>query len=1088
MNQSGYPRALIVLLLPLLSFCSFASKADDTRLLRQPSISKNHITFVYGADVWVADINGRNVLRLTSTPAVETEPHLSPDGKHIAFSSNRTGSYAVYVIPTEGGQPQRLTWHADNAMVRGWSPDGESVLYASGRDTAPRPINRLWTVPVSGGPATLVNKQWAHNGAFSADGEKMVIDRMQRWDVEWRHYRGGQNTPLVILDLDTNLETFIPNERTTDIEPVWVGDRIFFISDRDWIANIWAYDPKKGELEQITFYEQNDVKQLSSNGELLAFEHNGYLHTLDPKTKRSTRLAIEVKGDFPLADTQWTDVSESATAATLSPTGKRALFQARGDVFTVPVENGDVRNLSESSGAADRKPIWSPKGDVIAWFSDMGGEGYKLVLQQQDGLSPPRTLSIGESKMAWEPTFSPDGSYIAFVDDDVRIRVINLQSGELQTVDTGGSNLERGYNGITWSTDSNWLAYSKAASNSFRQIWVWSNETKQKTALTNRFADAFAPAWDRNGQHLYFLASTDYGLNSGWANTSSMGAEAEYAAYVVNLQQDAASPFAPKSDEEPVESEDDASDAESDEAKQEEEAESDNGVVIDLQNIERRTLALSVPAANYAYTISGPEGTLFIAERAPEGPVVSLHKFTLEEGKATPFVAGITSASISHDGKHLLVKSGKSWKVLDTGKPKADDGKTLNVALQMKLDRAQEWQQMFHEAWRYQRDYFYDPDMHGRDWDQVLERYAPLVPYIKHRADLSYVLDMVNGELSVGHSFVFGGDFPEVAKSKAGLLGADLSTADGYWKIERIYTSESWNPGLKGPLDQPGMDVSAGDFIVAVNGKDVTASDNIYQWLDGTADVQTVLHINSEPNRDGARQVVVKPIASERNLRQRNWIEDNRRKVDELSDGKLAYVWVPNTSNAGFTSFTRYFFAQQDKLGAVIDERFNGGGFLDDYMVDLMSRELRAAITNEVPDGKPIQLPAGLKGPKALLVNELAGSGGDFFPWVFRQQQIGPLIGARTWGGLVKSSVHYRLVDGGALTAPDNAVFDPINNRWIGENVGIAPDIDVYQDARALNSDRDPQLERGVQEVLKMLNERQLVEVVPPAYPAPTKR
>lgn len=1075
------------LLFSILAFL-LPAHASETRLLRSPTISESHISFEYGGDIWLADLSGNNVKRLTSTSAVEREPHFSPDGKTIAFSSNRSGSYSVYSVSIDGGKPTRLTWHADAAFVRGWTPDGAKVLFSSGRDTAPRPIHRLWTVPASGGPASLVNQQWATNGAYSTKGDKLVIDRMQRWDQEWRHYRGGQNTALVVLDLSTNEEIKIPNEASTDVEPVWLDEHIYFISDRAWVANVWAFSLSTGQLEQITFFEQDDVKQLSSNGKILAFEQNGYLYTLDPKNKKITRLSITVKGDFPWAETQWEALAQSARAGTLSPTGKRAVFQARGEIFTVPIENGNVRNLSQSSGVADRKPIWSPLGDTIAWFSDQGGEGYRLVLQAQDGLSAPEFISIGESKMAWEPKFSPDGKHIAFVDDDVRIRVLTLANKKIQTVDVGGTNIERGNNGIAWSPDSRWLAYSKAGSNSFRQIWLWSLDNEKTSAVTNRFADSHSASWDLSGKHLYFLASTDIGLQSGWANTSSMGTQSQYLAYVINLNIDEPSPFAPKSDEEPAQDNEDNGDNGKEDKKEDASKDEDLVVNVDFENIERRIFSLPLSPANYAFTVSGPAGQVFIAERADSGPMLSLHKFVLEDAKATKFIGGVRSASISSDANHLLVNAGSDWKVLDTGGPEADDGKTLKLDLQMKLNRQEEWRQMFLEAWRYQRDYFYDPNMHGRDWDLVLERYLPLVEFVRHRSDLTYLLDMVNGELSVGHSFVFGGDFPETPDSKAGLLGADLQATNNGWQISRIFTAESWNPGLLGPLDQPGLDVSQGDYIVGINGRELSASDNIYKHLDGTLDTQTVLHINSKGSFEGARKITVVPTGSETNLRQRTWVEDNRRLVDKLSGGKLAYVWVPNTSSSGFVNFTRYFFGQQDKQGAVIDERFNGGGLLDDYMVDLMSRDLRAAITNEVPNGSPMQLPAGIKGPKVLLINELAGSGGDFFPWVFRQQKIGPLIGMTTWGGLVKSSVHYSLVDGGALTAPDNAIFDPSTQQWIAENTGVAPDIRVYQDAKSLNAGRDPQLERGVQEALKMLEQRKVVLPVVPPFPTPATR
>jgi tricorn protease len=570
-----------------------------------------------------------------------------------------------------------------------------------------------------------------------------------------------------------------------------------------------------------------------------------------------------------------------------------------------------------------------------------------------------------------------------------------------------------------------------------------------------------------------------------------MQADPSYAAYVSVLRADDPSPFPPRSDEEPV-GEEDVEGEEQEEPDEGEEAQEENGeeatVRIDFDGIERRIVALPMPTGNYAVTVAGPAGSVFIGERVSGSPGMTLHKFSLEEREATEFATGVSQVSVSHDGKKLLLRSGRRWRVVGTDRPPNGSDGTLDVSLRMQLDRAIEWQQMFDEAWRYERDFFYDPDMHGNDWDAVYDRYAPLVPYVRHRADLTYILDQVNGELSVGHSFVFGGDYPPVDTSRVGLLGADLAAADGRWRIARIYTFESWNPNLSAPLDRPGLEVEEGHYLVGVNGEELTAADDPYRLLDGTAGRQTVLHVNDAPSMEDAWTVTVEPIRSEYALRQRAWVEDNRRRVDELSDGRLAYVWVPNTGGGGVVSFDRYLFAQQDKLGAVIDERFNGGGLLDDYMVDLVTRELRAAITNEVPNGEPFRLPAGVLGPKVLLVNELSGSGGDFFPWVFRQQEAGPLIGKRTWGGLVKSSVHYALVDGGGLTAPDNAVFDPIANEWIAENEGVPPDIEVEQNARSVAEGRDPQLERAVEELLRLVEQADRPSVTPPPFSTPARR
>ncbi len=1047
--------------------------AQGTRLLRQPSISDKLIAFVYGADIWVVDKKGGEARRITSTAAVEADPHFSPDGLSIAFTSNRSGVASVYMVSAEGGTPTRLTWFPSPSYARGWSPDGKYVLYASTRETAPVGYARLWMVPANGGPSNLLPAPFGFDGSFAPDGKKMAVDRVSRWDVEWRGYRGGQNTALQILDLHSLTEKSIPSDRTYDVRPVWLGNMVYFLSDRDNCMNIWSFDPDNDKLTQVTTVKHTDIKWLAGNEKELVYEWNGYLHVLDRATGKSEQLNITVNGDFPWAETRWENVTSKAENASLSPTGKRIVLEARGEIFTVPVENGDVRNITQSSGAADRQPLWSPDGKQIAWFSDAGGNGYALHIASQDGSNTIKTISIGESKLAWEPTWSPDNKRIAFVDNKVRIQVIELSTGKITTADTAGSNIERGGMGLVWSPDSKWLAYSRTAPNNFRRITIWSLESNKKTALTDPMADAIQPAWDRDGRHLYFLATTSIALGSGWANTSSIQAKPVFGAYITVLRKEDPSPFPLKSDEEP--------DSTSGAKKAKDTSANDKAVRIDFENIGRRILSLPIPEGNYNEMIAGPKGTVFIEAEN------TLSKFTIETKKSEEFAKGASGVSVSANGEKILLRSGENWRVVSTSKsPSPEEGK-VNMVLKMELDRIAEWKQIFEEAWRYERDYFYDPNLHGRNWQEVWERYAPLVPYIRHRSDLTYLLDQVGGELSVGHSFVFGGDFPAVENSNVGLPGADLVQKEGRWQIKRIFTTESWNPGLRAPLAEPDLKVKEGDFIISVDGKNLAADTDPYSLFEGKANKQTMLTINNKPTAEGAWTIKVSLIDNETGLRQRTWVEDNRRKVDELSKGRLGYVWVPNTGGPGFVSFNRYYFAQQDKEGAVIDERFNGGGLLDDYMVDLMVRRLRASITNEVPGGIPFRLPAGILGPKVLLINEMAGSGGDFFPWAFRHQNVGPLIGTRTWGGLVKSSVHYALVDGGAITAPDNAVFDPVQHKWIAENEGIAPDIEQKNDALSVSKGIDAQLEKAVEQVLRLLDKEPTPKFTHPDYSRPAK-
>lgn len=1081
-------------LLPLLIlFISISIFSQGTRLLRQPALSDNHIAFAYASDIWVADRDGGNVNRITSTQAQESNPHISPDGKTIAFTSNRSGNSAVYIVPIEGGTPTQLTWAPGGAGVRDWTNDGSSILFSSARGSAPARHNYLWTVSKNGGPASKMTSQWGWDAEYSPDGKSIILDRNSRWDTEWRMYRGGQNTPLIVLNLEDNSEVLIPNEQTTDIQPVWHQEDVYFISDRNGSANIWKYVFATQALTQVTQFTGSDVKTLAGHDGTLIFERDGLLHTLDLATNEIASIEINIIGDFPWAETKWEDVSKRARSVSLSATGKRLVMESRGEIFTVPAKDGAPRNITKSSGAADRRPIWSPNGDQIAYFSDAGGKGYGLMLQDQSGMKEPVRIDIGKSKLGWEPTWSPDGDRIAFVDDDTWIQIVNLKTKTIKAIGHAGNNLDRGNMNLAWSPDSKWLAYNTSDVNGLRKIMVWKVGTVSPKRLTDEFADSVYPTWDRDGKHLYFAASTDVGLGSGWANTSAMQADPEYATYVLNLTSDETSPFEPKSDEEEVKKEE-KDDKDKDKKKDKKDKKKDGdekkdevemAVKIDFNNLTRRIMPLPLDEGNFVQLIAGPKGSVFIAERKPGSSGLTIHKFKLEDGEAKEFVTGAGYLSTSSDGKKLLSKMKGSWTIMDAGGASGKGGESVKVNLKMNLDRGEEWKQIFEETWRYERDYFYDPNIHGRDWDDVYVRYSPLVPHIKHRADLNYVLDQINGELSVGHSFVGGGDYPDVEDSKMGMIGADLVADNGRWKIKRIYTTESWNPGLSGPLDRPGTKIKNGYYLVGVNGEELKATDNPYRLFDGTAGEQTIIHVNDKPSFIGAWQEIIEPIRSDNGLRTRAWVEDNRRLVDSLSGGKLAYIWVPNTSGRGIMSFNRYFFAQQDKLGAVIDERFNGGGLLDDYMVDNMTRKIRAAITNEVPNGAPMKLPAGILGPKVLLINEMAGSGGDFFPWVFRQQNAGQLIGTTTWGGLVKSSTHYAMIDGGRVTCPDNAIFDPVKNEWVGENKGIAPDIFVRQDAKSLSQGRDPQLERAVMEVLKEVKKENAKPINAPPFSKP---
>ena len=624
----------IVLFLLFISFESFG----QTKLLRQPSISDSHIAFSYASDIWVANKDGSNVNRITSTQAIESNPHISPDGKTIAFTSNRSGNDAVYIVPIAGGTPTQLTWLPGGATVRDWTNDGSAILFSSARGVAPSRHNYLWTVSKNGGPSTRISAQWGNDAEYSPDGKSVILDRVRRWDVEWRMYRGGQNTPLIILNLDNHAEVLLSNEQTTDIEPVWLKSGIYFISDRKGTSNIWNYDVTTQALKQITTFTGSDVKTLAGHGDMLAFERDGLLHKLDLATNAITNIEIDIIGDFPWSESKWKDISKSVKSVSLSTTGKRLVMESRGEIFSVPAKDGAARNLTQSSGVAERRPIWSPKGDQIAYFSDAGGKGYGLMLQDQSGMKDPVRIDIGNSKLGWEPTWSPDGERIAFVDDDTWIQIVNIKTKSIKAIGHAGNNLDRGNMNLAWSPDSKWLAYNTSGANSLRKIMLWQVGTSTPKRITNEFADAIYPTWDRGGKHLYFAASTDIGLGAGWANTSAMQSNPEYATYVMNLTADEASPFEPKSDEEDVIKEE-KKDKDSKDDKKKDKGDKENEkdeeileVKIDFKNAARRTMALPLDKGNVVQMIAGPEGSVFISVRNSDSRAITIHKFKLESG------------------------------------------------------------------------------------------------------------------------------------------------------------------------------------------------------------------------------------------------------------------------------------------------------------------------------------------------------------------------------------------------------------------------------------------------------------------------
>ena len=1111
-------RALPWTVLPALTFAvlNAAPNGDPTKLLRAPAISATHIAFAYANNIWVVDRAGGNARRLTSFQGTTSNPHFSPDGRMLAFTGDYAGNTDVYTVPSEGGEPKRLTWHPGGDTVQGWTPDGKAIVFASGRASwAPSGAPRFWTVPAEGGVEEPMPLPRAFQGKISPDGSKIAYRMNNTWDEERRNYKGGKNRPVWIVDLKTYDLVSPPWTDSHDKDPVWIGETVYFLSDRDGVHNVWSYEAKSRKLTQLTKFTDFDVKTLNSGAGQLVFEQAGQVHTADPKSGRSQVVNIRAVGDFPWMMPRWEDVTGRMTNIALSPTGKRVVVEARGEVFTIPAEKGDVRNLTASAGSAERAPAWSPDGKFVSYFSDKSGE-YKLVLEEQDGLKPPREITLPKANFYYTPSWSPDSKKLLYTDTNLNVWVMDVERGSPKIVGNDPWMVPERTLHPTWSPDSKYVAFASRLNSLYRAIFVANVETGEKIQITDGLADAMYPVWDASGKYLWFLASTDFALASQWLDMTSYGREETFGLYFAVLKKGEPSPLLPESDEDAgipagpprpgggrgQAAAADATSGNDGQAQPPARPRTPVTVQIDADGLQQRIISVpGVSARRYSELTAGAPGMVFYLEAGSgAGGGTTLHRYRLTDRRSATFMAGVAEYDVSADGRKLLYRTGGGGGRgrggeggtaglflvdADRNPPQAGQGR-LNATLRMYLEPRAEFAQIFNEGWRHQRDYLYVTNAHGSDWPKMKTMYGALLPHVNHRADLNYLLDNMGAEIAVGHSYVRGGDMPSVPQSPGGLLGADLAVENSRYKIAKIYDNESWNPDLRAPLAAPGVDVSVGDYIVAVNGIELRAPDNIYRLLDGTANRQTVLAVNSKPALEGARQVTVIPVASEQGLRTRAWVEHNRRLVDKLSNGKLAYVYVPNTGQPGFTSFNRYYFAQQHKQGAIIDERFNGGGSAADYIIEILDRDFDGYFNNVAGERMPFTSPsAGIWGPKVMIINEMAGSGGDLMPYMFKRRGVGPLVGKRTWGGLVHTADTPAFVDGGSMIAPRGGFIDR-DGKWAVENEGVAPDIDVENWPKEVIAGKDPQLERAVEEAMRLLKanppKRMTTEPAPPTW------
>jgi len=1098
-------KQLIPIVALILIATSFVCAQDNPLLMRTPTLNKTHIVFSYAGDLWAVARDGGEASRLTTGVGREFNPLFSPNGQWIAFTGEYDGNVDVYVMPAAGGVPRRLTYHPGPDQLAGWTPDGRQVLMVSGRSAETGRTAQLFTMAVDGVYPTPVPLPMAYEGSYSPDGARLAYVPLPRSFNAWKHYRGGTATPVFIANLSDSSVEKIPRADSNDFNPMWpAGDarKIYFLSDRNGAITLFAYDTASKKVSQAIDNPGLDIKSASvSTGggpDTIVYEQFGSLNLYDLNSARTKRVVVTINGDIPSVRPKYEKVGERILNSGLSPTGARALFEARGEIITVPAEKGDVRNLTNTTGVADRDPAWSPDGKWIAYFSDESGE-YALHLKQQSGMGEVKKINLGNPpSFFYSPHWSPDSKKIAFADKRLNLWYLDIDKGTPIKIDTSKRGL--GFN-ASWSPDSRWVAYTKPVESWYSAVFIYSLEEAKSRQVTDGLSDASTASFDKNGKHLFFMASTDIGPKLSGFDMSSYPHQPTRSVYVVVLKKTDPSPLAPESDEEktaeekkpdapsdkPAESDPkaDPATAAAQPSPKPDDKKAPPRVTIDFDRVGQRILALPIPARNFVGLATAKTNTIFLFEQLPASPGVTgvtLHKFDMEKRKLEKVLDGVRSFDLSANGEKMLFRQGDNWFIASTTQPiKPGEGKIKTEDMEVYVDPKAEWQQMYREAWRIQRDFFYDPNYHGLDLKATAKRYEPYLAALTHRADLSYLFQEMFGELTVGHLYVQGGDVANPKRVPGGLLGADYALVNGRYRFAKIYDGENWNPELRAPLTQPGVNVQEGEYLLAVNGQNITANENVYSFFQNTANKQIVIRVGPNPDGAGSREVTVVPVANEGGLRTLAWIEGNRRKVDQMTGGKLAYVWLPDTAGGGYTNFNRYYFAQLHKQGAVIDERFNGGGHAADYIIDYLRKPLNSYWA--VRDGEDFRQPFGtLPGPKVMIINEYAGSGGDYLPWMFRRQNIGPLIGKRTWGGLVGIGGYPVLIDGGSVTAPHFAFYSP-EGEWEVENHGVSPDIEVEMDPKAWRQGRDPQLEKAIEVAMAALQKNPPKPTKRPAYP-----
>ncbi|UCG17616.1 MAG: PD40 domain-containing protein [Phycisphaerales bacterium] len=1089
-----------------------AANAQSSHLMRYADVHKDRIVFTYEGDLWLASADGGDARRITNDAGSEVHAKFSPDGTRLAFTAQYDGGTDIYVMDARGGVPKRLTYHPATDTMVDWLPGGGHVLFRSRREY-PHRTEQIYKVSVDGGMPEKLPVDRAGLAAISPDGTRIAYNRIGREHRTWKRHKGGTAQDIWLGSLEKLDYRKVTDWPGTDSFPMWYGDAIYFVSDREYgTLNLYRLDPGSLKVIAITSYKDYDVKYPSIGVDRIVYQYGETLHLLDVKTGASRAVPVEIRSDLVRMRPELVDAKPTTGSFRVSPTGKRVLLEARGDILNLPVEDGEPVNLTRTTGTREKNAAWSPNGQWIAFISDRTGEE-EVYLVDQKGELPWRQLTRDGAGFRMPLVWSPDSHYLLFSDKSLRLNLVDTESGNITVVDRGeyDDGWERwGIQDYTWSPDSRWVAYTKLERSMNEAVFLYSLDARKVHRVTGEMTQDWSPSFDPKGRYLYFLSNRTFKPIMGAIDQNHIFLDV-CRPYAVILKDTEPSPFAPKdsheeiaddrAEPEPDRPEGIADEGAKDNDDEDDQAETGDKTRIDVENIHRRiVVADGVPAGNYFRLEATENGFLYLSKPEPEflkyqnvadhtGGKLELHHYDLDERETRQLLSGIANYHLSADGKKLIYRAGATYGVVEVGKEaKVGDGKVKLDDVRVKVDRNDEFRQIYDEAWRVQRDWFYDPGMHGEDWKAVGDKYRKFISHCGNRSDLNYLIGEMIGELNAGHTYVRGGDIERDAKRvSTGMLGAEFEVVPGadYYRIRRIIPGTPGVPAERSPLDVPGCPIRAGDYLIAIDGDEVRVDDNVYRHLQNKADAVVTVAYHDRPSPQGASTYRVKTVRSERAIRYRRWVEANRAHVEQATRGEVGYVHIPDMMQSGLIELARAYYPQFYRKGIIIDERYNGGGFVADMIIDRLERELWSLI--QPREGGYLHAPErAFHGHLIVIVNERTGSSGELFAEAIKRKRIAPILGVRTWGGAVGIELHQPLVDGGRVTPPQFARYG-LDGTWLIEGHGVVPDIEVQNLPGDVVAGRDAQLEAAIEYIMNKVVQEPKDIPGSPEFPVKTK-